>query len=265
MADNIAEDFEKSLETEVRSPAFKGTSRVFFIALAIAVLMQALSIVQMQVKGAENILSADFKILVTVDGKVNSSLINEMGSALSSANGVTALKFISSQDAFELLKGAKPQIAEKFVFLNKNPMPEYFEIKLNAESLANIDGWLKENITGPYPQASVHYKAEAAKLIAYMAALGYFLNFLSVIVVVLLVAFIFFVEAYCVKGDCPRSGGIVVSVIAYGLSLLIIYATSAPLVVLGGKYWLFTTPLRQGIMFVTVSLLGWTMAKWKRF
>jgi len=263
-AENFAEDFEQSLKAEAKSSAFRGTSRILFLASAAALLLQALSLLQMQVANAQKILAADFKILVTVEGRADASLVNEMGSELTSSPGVTSLKFISSQDAFTQLKASKPEIADRFVAISRNPMPEYFEIKLAPVALANAADWIKENISDAYPQTTVHYKPEQAKLIAYTAALGRFLNLAGVIVLALLAAFIFFVEAYAVGGG-PRAGGIIMSIIAYGISLLIVFALSQPLVVLGGKYWVFTTPLRQGVIFFATALLGWTFAKWKRF
>lgn len=264
MSENIAVDFEKSLEEEANSPVFKGGLRIFFITLAVALLMQGLSFSAMQVTNAKNVLVKDFKILLTLD-KPGAELVNEIGSSLSSAAGVTSLKFISAEDAFELLKSSKPEVAQNFVFLNKNPMPEYFEVKLTPLALANIEPWLSDNVYAPYPAVRAHYKPASAKLISYTAAAALFLNLLSIITLALMAAFVFFVEAYYTDSECRRAGGITVSAFAYGVSAVIVFLLAGPLTALGGEYWAFTTPARQAAIALATVLLGWTFAKWKKF
>lgn len=262
---NPAQDFERSLEKEIKSPVFKGAGRILFLTLAITLMMQGLSLIHVQLNTVSGVLSSDFKILLTLSTDATPALVNEMGSALTSASGVTSLKFISAQDAFEVLKGSKPDLASKFVFLGRNPMPEYFEIKLTPAATANIENWVAEHITTPFPGSAAHYKPEQAALVAYTSAMARFFNFLNLLALALFASFIFYVEAYFHKGDCARAGGITVSVLAYGAGLLIIYALTHPLMLLGGRYWDFTTPARQIIIFLTTALLGWTFAKWKKF
>ena len=264
MTEEMSEFTPETPLSKPRPGVWRGHGRVFFITLFAAVLMQSFSFFYMQARAVSSALHADFKIIITLNS-ASADRVNEIGAALSSNPDVLGLKFISAEDGFEMLKAQHPRLAENFVFLGRKPMADYFVLTADDAALADIDAWVKDNISSQIPDAQVFYKTEAAAAAAYAAQELKFFNFIAGILLVVLFSFVFFVEGLGSKPESPRWPGIFAGILAYGVSLGLFYVLLSPLRRTGGGFFVFTVAEVQCVIAFITMVLGWVFAKWKRF
>ncbi|WP_424246065.1 hypothetical protein Dip510_000985 [Elusimicrobium posterum] len=242
----------------------RGYRRVFFLTLAVAILLQAFSFFYIQTDKISSVLSKDFKIILTLN-KVTAQRVNEIGELLSSNNDVSTLKFISAEDGFSIIASQNPQLADNFVFLGRKPMTEYFELTLNPEAFAGVEKWVQENIEDPMPDVKVHYKPQAAKAAAYAALLIKFLNIMAALFLAVFFSFVFFVEGHSTKVTENRLGAAVIGLLSYGISLGAFYGLLIPLKNTESGFFTFTIIEVQCVLALLCVILGWSLGKWKRF
>ena len=252
-------------EEQIKTSSAGGYGRVFLITLLFALLLQAFGFIYMQARAVNDLLRADFKIVLALKGGVSAARVNEIGTALAAGPDVAGLRFVSSEDGFEIIKEQNPKLAENFIFLGRKPMTEYFELTVSDVALADVDAWIKENIEAQIPDVKPYYKAEAAHAAAYSYRLIKFMHAAAALTCAALFAFIFFVEGHGYKPRRPRWPAALAAMAAYGVSLGIFYALLTPLREMSGGFFIFTVlELQLVTAFLTLSL-GWVCAKWKRF
>ncbi|WP_428897736.1 hypothetical protein Dip518_001528 [Parelusimicrobium proximum] len=256
---------ETSLVSELSRPVGKGHRRIFLLTLAIAVLMQAVAFLHMQVSSVSEELSSDMKILLTFTSEPDSAFIDRIGNSLSANPDIDSLRFVSSEDGLDNIRNTNPKLADTFVFIGRKVMPEYFEIKLNFDAIADIEGWLKTNVKDPFPTLDIRYKEDEAKVVVYMHLIENLLNFVIILFFVVILAFVLFVEAY---QYCEERGGrwkgSMSALLAFAVSLAIFWVLCKPFGLLSGGF-IFTTYYIQGIIAFTLAILGYSLVKWQRF
>ncbi|MCL2887852.1 MAG: hypothetical protein FWF35_00860 [Elusimicrobia bacterium] len=264
MTDEIVKPAEETpAAVKPRQKVVPGYGRLFFITLFIALLLQSFCFFYFQAREISGALHRDFKIILTLNAAAPDR-VNEIGKTLSANADVLSLKFISAEDGFEMLKQQNPGLAENFVFLGRRPMADYFELTVSDAALADIDAWVKTNIT-PISDAQVFYKKDAAAAAAYGADLIKFLNLIAGILLVVLFSFVFFVEGSSVKPAEPRAPAVLIALVAYGVSYGIFYFLLEPLQKTGGSFFVVTALEVQCIIIFITAVSGWVFAKWKRF
>ncbi|MGB2579824.1 hypothetical protein AAIR98_001743 [Elusimicrobium simillimum] len=259
-------ELETSLQAcRVEQRVSRGYKRVFFLTLLIALLMQSFCFFYMQARQVSDVLHGDFKIILTLNSALTAQRVNEIGEALSNNGDVLSLKFLSADDAFELIKEQNPRLAENFVFLGRRPMAEYFELTVSDAVLSDIDTWIADNITAQIPDVTHYYKSSAASAAAYSSRLIKFLNLVAAMMLVVLFSFVLFVEGYSIKTVESRWGAAFIALLSYGISFGVFYQLLLPLKEVGGGFFIFTIVEIQCIIALAVALTGWVLSKWKRF
>lgn len=256
---------QSALARELTTPVFKGHRRVFLLCFAFALLLQGLVFMYLQSSKVRDLLSADFKILLSLPAKTSSERVEEIGTFLSGSYEALEVRFISSEDGLALVRGQNPQMAKDFVLLGRSPMPEHFEITLRDYAMPNLANWLQLNIKNNFPEVKIHYKPAAARAIAYSYAVVKFLNVLLALSAAVFFAFVFFVEAFYVCQPAERLRGLAAGGAAWAGSFAAVWIMLFPLKTLAGEFWTLTTAPVQCACAACVLIFGWTLAKWKKF
>jgi len=250
-------------ENKPQPKAPRGYGRIFFLTLFIALLMQSFCFFYFQTRKVSDALHGDFKIIAALSS-ATPERVNEIGAALSANPDVLGLKFISADDGFAIIKRQNPQLADNFVFLGRKPMADYFELTVSDAALADIDAWVKSNLS-QIQEAKVFYKRPAADAAFYAGTMLKFFNLIAAVLLVALFSFIFFVEGFNAKPAHARWAAVFTGLAAYGFSYGVFYALLAPLQEAGGGFFVFTVAEVQCLMAFIAAVLGWVFAKWKRF
>ncbi|MDR0291397.1 MAG: permease-like cell division protein FtsX [Elusimicrobium sp.] len=262
--ESIALSAETQVDIKPRQKVFPGYGRLFFITLFIALLAQSFCFFYFQARAVSAVLHGDFKIILALNSAPAQERVNEIGSALSSNPDVLSVKFISAEDGFNIIREQNPRLADNFVFLGRRPMADYFELTLGDAALADIDAWVKTNLS-PIPDARAYYKSGAAFAAAYGANILKFLNLLAGVLLAVLFSFVFFVEGSGVKPAGPRWPAVLTALVSYGVSYGVFYFLLEPLRQTGGVFFMFTVLEAQCVIAFITVVSGWVFAKWKRF
>ena len=255
---------EKPKKPKGSAVVFRGYRRLFVLVFAVAVLLQCVSFVQMQISRYYRAMSEDFKLVLAVTQPVDNPTLAALGDSLSSKEDVTAVKLFSPQDAFDALKAKNERLTQALVALGYEQMPAYFEVKLTNRAINNIRP-LVQNLAAEYPQLSPKYSPEQARLIFYSGLCLRTLNLAAVFALVLFFAFMFMVEAYPMRGK-GHLGGAVVSAVAAGLlSFGFLALLTYPTGFLMPAMQHFTSVERQLALLVFCGLFGWSLSKWQKF
>lgn len=238
-----------------------GHRRVFFILFAFALLAQIFVFARQNATLALNAVQKDFKIVLSYNAPEEKQ--QSLQNVLKHLNGVENFKQLSSQDIFDIFsKGAK---GSSDYVLNPAFVPALYEIKVKEEVLLNTEDWIKNNLASFDENLEIYYKTQQNQTAIFLKAFLKYINILALLVILALVSFGFFVEAYYIKIStakerlCGILCGLIASLVAFVLSkaLLTYLSLSVPY-----KYGFCK---EQIIIIVLVMVLGGTMSKWKRF
>ncbi len=240
---------------------FNSQRRVFLILLALALLAQIYIFARQNIVYALNTVQKDFKIVLSYNASEEKQ--KSLQDTLKNLNGVSNYKELSSQDIFDIFsKGAKGQ--SDYV-LNPAFMPALYEVEVSEQVLLDTENWLKNNLYNFDQDLEVYYKTEQNKLALSLKAFIKYIDILAVFIILSLISFGFFVEAYYTQifttkeRLCGILCGFIVGLISLLISKLLITSLALSLPFAYNSY------KEQIILIVLVMVLGGTMSKWKRF
>ena len=239
--------------------------RLFLLVFAVAVLWQALLLVDTRLTQYYEALSDSFKVILTIDGKTDNAVLAHIGESMNQKADVSSVKLYSSQDALEVVRRQNPQLAGSLLLMGRNKMPAYFELRLVPTAVRNVSSLLA-NLTAEYKGLTPHYNAQHAQLLFITGLCVKLLRMGMLFAALVFLAFMFLVEAYPSKKRVSHfiSGmfsGVLAGVLAGVFFAILIYPTGF----LSEAVRLFVTPARQILLLVFCGLFGWTLSKWQRF
>ena len=256
------EDFLQETKNQKQS-APRGLRYVFVLVLAIALLWQIVSFIQMQVSQYHESLTKDFKVIMAVTEPTGNEVLNALGESLNTKEDIVSVKLFSPQDGLAALQARNPRLTQSMLALGREQMPAYFEVHLSQQAIGNVRSYT-QNLAVEYPQLSIKYSAELADMVFYSGLAERILTVLAVAVLVLFLIFMFLIEAYPVSArHYPQA--VWIALLAGLLSVGIFVAIVYPLGMLSEPLKQFTTWSRQLALLVFCGLLGWTLGKWQRF
>ena len=110
MASPFAE--EKTKESKPQRHLFHLHRRLFLLVLAVAILWQALLLIDTRLNQYYEALESSFKIILTIDGKTDNAVLAQIGETLNQKKDIAAVKLYSSQDGLEVVRKQNPQLAQ---------------------------------------------------------------------------------------------------------------------------------------------------------
>lgn len=241
-----------------------GNRRLFVLIFSLALLWQVVGFIQIQLTQYHRGLVKDFKVIAVVSGVQDNAALNTLGESLNSKTDVHTVKLFSPQDGLAALRSQNPRLVQALVSLGREQMPAYFELRLHARALNNI-GSFTQNLAAEYPQLSIKYSQELAKMAFYSGLCLRVINIVALSALMLLLIFMFTVEAYPSRGVSHGIGAVWVALLAGGLSFVVLAALVYPTGLLMPALSHFTTAYHQVGLLIGCGLLGWTLGKWKKF
>ncbi len=264
----MTQELKTAKKTEKQTPVKPGLHlhrRLFLLVFAVAVLWQALVLVDTRMNQYYTALQNSFKVILTVDGKTDNAVLAQIGETLNQKEDIAAVKLFSSQDALGVVRQQNPQLAESLLLMGRNKMPAYFELRLTPAAVGNTSS-LVANLTAEYKGLTSHYNAQHAQLVFVTGLCVKMLRTVMLFALLLFLAFMFLIEAYPSRKRNSHfiSGmlsGVLASLAAGGLVAVLIYPTGF----LADTVRLFVSPVLQILLLVFGGLFGWTLSKWQRF
>lgn len=260
------EDFlqEKPTKKRTHKVMGRGYRRVFVLVFAIALLWQAVSLMQCQLKQYHQALAEDFKVVLAVAIPASNETLQAWGESLNAKEDILSVNLFSAQDGLAALQIKNPRLAAALVALGREQMPAYFELKLKTHTLSNVQ-LFTQNLAAEYPQLKVHYSQPQAAMAYYSGLCLRALNFIAVGALVLFVIFMLLVEAYPLRGSTHVAGAVVSALLAGICSLVLVAVCLYPTGLLVPAFQHFTSAGRQILLLVFCTLLGWTLGKWQKY
>ena len=237
--------------------------KVFLLVFSIALLVQGLVFVDKGLADYYAALNESFKVILTVDAPVETTLLEQWGQTLNQKEDITSVHLLSPEDALTVVRHKNPQLVESLLLMGKNKMPAYFEITLSVPAINNI-GPFVDNLNAEYEDLTPHYNQQHAQLLFYLGFCAKLLRLIGVLCLLGLLAFMFLVEAAPYKQQHPW-GGALAGVLAGALTGVLLVAFIYPTGLLAAVFEHFTTWHRQVLILVLSGLLGWTFSKWQKF
>lgn len=269
MTQTHAED-KKIKKTEDKKNAsqrqvFRLHRRLFLLVFAVAVLWQGLLLVDMRLGQYYQALSDSFKIILTVDGQTDNTVLGQIGERINQMPQVARVKLFSPQDGMEVLRHKNPQLVESILLMGRNQMPAYFELHLLPTAVHNTSILLAD-LTAQYKELTPHYNEQHAKLVFITGLCVKLLRVAMLFAALLFLAFMFMVEAYPSQNGRAHLisaglSGILAGLGAGAFFAILVYPTGF----LSEAVETFTTPARQIVLIVFCGVFGWTLSKWQKF
>lgn len=248
-------------KNNLTSILLNGHRRVFLILLAIALLAQIYLFARQSATYALNTVQKDFKIVLSYNAPEEKQ--KSLQDVLKNLNGVVSYKKLSSQDIFDIFsKGVKGQ--SDYV-LNPAFMPALYEVEVNEQILLDTENWIKNNLYNFDSDLEVYYKVEQNRLALSLKAFIKYIDILALFIVLALISFGFFVEAYYTQiftskeRLCGILCGLAVGLITLVINKLLLTYLALSLPFTYGNY------KEQIILIISLMALGGTISKWKRF
>ena len=264
----MAPDFASDMQVKKASapkPVFRLYRRLFLLTFAVAVLWQGLLLTDAQLGKYYRALQDSFKVILTIDAKINNDQLAQMGETLNQKADITSVKLFSSQDGLEVVRRQNPQLAESLLLMGRNKMPAYFELRLIPTAVHNVESLLA-NLTAEYKGVTPHYNTEHARLVFVVGLCHKLLRLTLYFAGLLFLAFMFMVEAYPSNEKKTHRKSAVFSGVLAGLCAeLWIVCLIYPTGFLSEVVRNFIMPERQILLLVFCGLLGWTLSKWQKF
>lgn len=244
---------------------FRLHRRLFLLVFAIAVLWQALLLVDTRLGQYHRELADSFKVILTLDGKTDNAALAQMGETINQKADVESVRLFSSKDGLEAVRRQNPQLAQSLLLMGRNQMPAYFELRLVPQAVRNVASLLA-NLTAEYKGLTPHYNTQHAQLVFITGLSIKLLRMAMLFAALLFFAFMFMVEAYPSKKTRSHLLSAVFSGVLAGVCAGLFFAVLIyPTGFLSEAVRTFTTPARQLLLLAFCGLLGWTLSKWQRF
>ena len=246
-------------------PAFTSQNRVMFILLGFALLAQGLLFMRSQAYDFFDKLNSDFKIAVVLNN-ASSSETEEFTETLNALPGVKEVRYLNAKEALAL-PGALPEQNGFEVFLPKEDfLPAFFEIRTEQSVMMNPEAWVSDNFSSMAQDAQAYYKESQAAAAVFLSGLIKYVNIILGLSVFSFLAFCFFVEAYYTRitSLSVRLGGVICAFLGYVLALAFSFILAWPLKLAGETGFIWDIWGQAGCL-VLMLMLGWTLAKWKKF
>ena len=264
----MAEDFLSETQTHHAEQPRKFSRlhrRLFLLVFAIAVLWQGLLLVDTRLSQYHRAMSDSFKVILTVDGKADNTVLAQMGETLNQKEDIESVRLFSAKDGLEAVRRQNPQLVQSLLLMGRNQMPAYFELRLTPTAVRNVSSLLA-NLSAEYKELTPHYNAQHAQWVFLTAISLKLLRMSMLFSALLFLAFMFLVEAYPSKKGRSHliSGafsGMLADICAGAFFAILIYPTGFLSEVLRD----FVTPVGQVLLFIFCGLLGWTLSKWQKF
>lgn len=250
--------------TENRT-SFTGQSRIMFILLALALLLQGALFLRSQAYDAFEALLSDFKIAVVLNN-ASSEETEEFTKKLNSLPGVEDVRYLNAKEALAM-PGASSEQNGFEVFLPKEDfLPAFFELRADKSVMMNPGAWVNDNFSKMPQDAQAYYKDSQASAAVYLDGVIKYVNIISGLSAFFFLAFCFFVEAYYTRitSLSARFGGLACGFLSYALALTVGFILLSPLKLAGEKPFAFDL-WPQAACLLLCLMLGWTLAKWKKF
>jgi cell division protein FtsX len=238
-----------------------GQRRVFFLLFAFALLAQIFIFARQNALQAISLIHKDFKIVLSYNASEEKQ--ESLQNVLKHLNGITNFKKLSSQDIFDIFsKGAK---GTSDYVLNPAFVPALYEVEVNQQVMLDTENWLKNNLYNFDENLEVYYKTRQNQVALYLKAFVKYLDILAILVILSLISFGFFVEAYYIRISTAKER---IAGILCGLGAGL-FALACRKILL--TYLVFTFPYQnqiykeQLIIIFLAMALGGTLSKWKRF
>ena len=244
---------------------FSGQSRIFFLLLALSFLAQGILFFRQKASEAFNLLNEDFKIAVVLNN-ANAKETQNFTKKLDGLKGVKSVRYLNAKEALGM-PGASSEQNGFEVFLPKEDfLPAFFEIRVNEDVMLNAKVWVSENFSKMPEDAQAYYKDSQAQTAVYLAGIVKYINILCGIIVFCFLAFCFFVEAYYTRitGLSVRFGGVLCGFLSYLSAACVVFIIASPLKIAEKQGFVFDL-WPQISCLILCLMLGWTLAKWKKF
>lgn len=245
---------------------FSGQRRVFFLILGLALLMQAALFLHNRMYLALDLISSDFKIAVTLNN-ASSAEAEIFRKTLLNIEGVRDVKIIDPQKTMDSFKKSNSSFAALVQAINPDFLPHFYDVKVSTEVMLNPKIWVYNNIGSMEQDASAYYKEDHARMAVYVNSLIRFGNILMVSAVFAFFAFGFFVEAYYTRISTLRErlGGVIAGAFACGLVFILTYILVSPVNKIYPAFSYNMFCWQELAVLIICIILGWSMAKWKKF
>ena len=211
------------------------------------------------------------QILLVVQDKMPQQDLRALESKIHSLPDVLQARFVTKEDGLLLLKNKDPELAKSIVLFGDNPIPEFFEVKIDDNAIGNIDAWLDSNVykAGLKGISGVLYKAEEAYAILQVNFYRSFIRLSLALAALSLVLFSFFVELSAVK-KMPvmpsvrhASGWIFSGILGGATASLLCWMLVFPMKYLSPMLWSYSSLKWQCALLLAGALLGRTLFRWK--
>lgn len=244
---------------------FSGQSRIFFLLLALAFLAQGILFFRQKASEAFNLLNEDFKIAVVLNN-ANARETQNFTKKLDGLKGVKSVRYLNAKEALGM-PGASSEQNGFEVFLPKEDfLPAFFEIRVNEDVMLNAKVWVSENFSKMTEDAQAYYKESQAQTAVYLDGIVKYINILCGIILFCFLAFCFFVEAYYTRITALsiRFGGVLCGFLSYLSAACVVFIMAGPLKIAAKQGFVFDL-WPQISCLILCLMLGWTLAKWKKF
>ncbi len=237
--------------------------KLFLLVFAIALVTQGLLLVEKGLADYYQSLQDSFKVILTVDAPVDTTVLEQWGQSLNQKQDITSVRLLSPEDALTVVRHKNPQLVDALLLMGKNKMPAYFEITLSVPAVNNIRPFV-DNLDAEYEDLTPRYNAQHATLLFEVGLWSKLLRLLGGVALLAFIAFMFLVEAAPAEHGHAWGGlcsGLLAGVLSDGLIASLVYPTGLLATVIHN----FTTWPRQALLVVFCGLLGWTFSKWQKF
>jgi len=263
MKDIFAE--EKPAAAKKTKAGFRLHYKLFLLVFGVALLWQSLIFMDMRLTDYARTLQDSFKIILKINGPVDSATLTQIGESLNQKKDIASVKLYSPQEAMETVQKQNPQLVQAVLLMGKNKMPAYFEVKLTPQGMNNAEP-LADSLAAEYAVLTPYYNRTHASFAFYAALCSKILRITLVVALLVFLLFMFLVEAAQAERSFAYTLGGVVSgmlagVLAAGVMALFIFPTGLLVPAVAA----FTTWGRQILLVTFCALMGWTLAKWQKF
>jgi len=249
----------------------RGYRQVFLLSFCVGLLAESAVFIEGQTKVIFELLKEDLKIMLIVKERLPLDEFKNTEQKLSSLPHMQSAEFVSKDAGLKLLKEKDPELAKSVMLFGENPMPEFFEIKLDESALGSIGTWLEKNILNGKMSgiAGVSYKPEQVSAVLQAGFYNRFMNLVLAITGVIFGLFAFFVELNAVKAgpflpSLKSASGWMLSGFFGGVSaMLFCWLLVYPMKYLSPMWWTYPSLGWHGAVLLANAWLGWALFRWK--
>lgn len=254
----------------ITRPIARGYRAVFLLAFTVSLMANTLSYISMQISAVSNMLSNDFRILLTVNSGQDKADLELMASKIQVIEGVKNVTVINRDEMLNQLKNIDGGVIDSLLIADYNILPDFIEIEPQSGVLYNLSSWLESNITGKVDGIQLAtYKPEEVYAMLQVQFYRQLLNVTFAICIFVLIAVWIYVEwsskktpitaKYFKKGMVWVLSSALASIGASAVLWVLVY----PVKLIRPEFWIYDTLQSQIIIAVAAMVLGWIFYRWK--